>query len=106
MIHGGDIEAESLVMAMRYINGEILEAYPLEKIIPDDRARNTVGVIVGVYGDALVVLNGLNDPRCRFFRVFQQEWVVSVANIIRCQEFLRRFDISEAAMMQEMRQQW
>ena len=105
LLYGFYIQTESLVMAMRYVYGKILETDPAEEIIPNDRARNAVGVIVGVYGDAFIVLNGSNDPRRRFFRVFQQEWVVGIADVVRREEFFRGFRVGQAAMMQEMRQQ-
>ena len=83
-----DIQAESFVVAMRDVDDEILEADPFEEVIPHGGAGNAVGVIVGIYGDLFFGFNGLNDPYGGFFRVFQQEWVVGVALIIRRQESL------------------
>ena len=99
-----DIQAEALVMAVRDIDREVREADPAEEVVHHDRAGYAVGVIVGVYGDALAFFDGLNDPVGGFFRVFEQEWVVHVAFIVRCHESLSSLDVGEAAMEEEMRE--
>ena len=81
-----DIEAEAFVVTMRYIDDEVGIADAREKIMPNDRSRYAVSIVVRVDSDFLVIFDCSDDSFSCFLRILEQKWVMGMQIVIRFDE--------------------